>query len=81
MDCHTFEALLADFVSGRLAPAEYARAESHVTECVSCRCLLEIANGNLDLMPEERKKDLTRLILACTSGGPVAAPGACSATL
>ncbi len=72
MDCHTFENLLADYVSGKLAPAEYARAESHATECISCRCLVEIAQGNLDLMPEDGKKDLTRLILARTSGGACA---------
>ncbi len=72
MECGSFENMLADYVSGKLAPAEHARASSHAAECIACRCLLEIAHGNLDLMPEDGRKALTRSILARTSSG-----GAC----
>ncbi len=68
MDCRTFESLLADFEGGRVTPADRELVENHLAACIACRCLLEIARGNLELMPTDRRQDLMRSILARTSG-------------
>jgi hypothetical protein len=71
MNCVRFARILADYHEGKLPAQEKAAAEEHLDECRSCRKLLEVTTGSVDILPEEMREGLTRSILHYTSGGPV----------
>jgi anti-sigma factor RsiW len=71
MNCVRFARILADYNEGKLPAEERAAAEEHLDECPSCRKLLEVATGGVDILPEEMREGLTLSILEHTSGGPV----------
>jgi hypothetical protein len=72
MDCSRFAEALADFQEGTLSPGEQSAAQVHLADCSVCRRLLEIAIGNVDILPQDRHDELTHSILDRTSG-PVCA--------
>lgn len=71
MNCIRFTRILADYHEGKLSAEERSAAEEHLDECHSCRKLLEVTTGGVDILPEEMREGLTRSILDYTSGGPV----------
>ena len=68
MNCSLFSEILADFQEGKLSPCEQAAAEAHVGMCSACRRLLDIALGEISLLPGDGNDELTRSILDRTSG-------------
>jgi predicted anti-sigma-YlaC factor YlaD len=70
MDCRTFEEILAEYEDRSLKPAVQAQADRHLTECNSCRSLLEIAHGRQNLLSEQEEEEMAGSILSRTSGSP-----------
>jgi anti-sigma factor RsiW len=50
MRCTDLEILLCDYVDGALSPAEKATVELHLTQCESCRTLVEDASAAVGFM-------------------------------
>jgi hypothetical protein len=70
MNCVRFTRILAEYIEGQLPAGERSAAEDHLEKCPSCRKLLEVTTGGIDILPEEMREGLTRSILDCTSCGP-----------
>jgi hypothetical protein len=70
MNCARFARILADYHEGRMPAGDKAMAEAHLKHCPSCRKLLELTFGAVDLLPPQMQEGLTRSILERTSGGP-----------
>jgi anti-sigma factor RsiW len=68
MDCSHFAEILADLEEGTLSPDEQSAARAHLAECSECRRLLEIAGGDIDILPQDGHDALARSILDRTSG-------------
>lgn len=71
MNCARFARILADYHEGTLTAGERTAAEQHLEQCLSCRSLLEVAAGGVDMLPEKMREELVTSILARTSGGSV----------
>ena len=72
MDCSHFAEILADLQEGNLSPVEKSAAQAHLAKCPACRRLLQIACGDLDILPQDRHDALAHSILDCTSGSACA---------
>ena len=68
MDCSEFERKLDLLVGGGLGHAEEQEAHAHRMQCARCRELLELARGELDILPTDQQEDLAGAILNQTSG-------------
>jgi hypothetical protein len=68
MDCSHFAEILADLQEGTLSPDDRSAARAHLAECSVCRGLLEIAGGDIDIIPQGGHDALARSILDRTSG-------------
>lgn len=68
MDCSRFEHLLDSLLGGGLTKQEESDAREHTMQCARCRELLEIARGDLDILPGDVQEGLTASILESTSG-------------
>jgi predicted anti-sigma-YlaC factor YlaD len=68
MICSRFTRILADFLEGKLSRDDESAAEAHLGSCSDCRGFLEMARGSVDILPGNRREELTRSILECTSG-------------
>jgi predicted anti-sigma-YlaC factor YlaD len=70
MNCSYFAGILADYQEGKLPPDEQSAAEVHLRNCPSCLRLLDVARGNVDILPENQRNELAKAILDRTSGSP-----------
>jgi predicted anti-sigma-YlaC factor YlaD len=70
MNCRHFARIFADYQEGKLPPDEQSAADAHLRRCPSCRRLLDVARGSVDILPENRRDELARAILDRTSGSP-----------
>jgi hypothetical protein len=68
MDCSHFAEVLASFQEGSLSLVEQSAAQAHLAECATCHRLLEIARGEIDMLPQAQHDALTYSILDRTSG-------------
>ncbi len=68
MDCSRFEETLDLILSGELDREESTAAEAHRAGCPRCRELLQIASGDLDILPRELREELSSSILVRTTG-------------
>ena len=68
MNCVRFAKILADFHEGKLPLRESADAEQHLERCPSCRMLLQVAFGDVRILPQEMQDGLAEAILKRTSG-------------
>jgi hypothetical protein len=68
MDCSHFAEVLASFQEGSLSPVEQSAAQAHLAECSTCRRLLEISRGEIDMLPQAQHDALAHCILQRTSG-------------
>jgi hypothetical protein len=68
MNCSGFVRILADFEDGKLSAGQQSAAEAHLGKCSDCRRLLDIVRGKANPLPEDKRDELTRSILDCTSG-------------
>jgi len=66
--CSDFEDRLSDILVEALPPADLRVAMEHLAECPRCRQLLEVARGEMDLLPSGSRQELAREILRKTSG-------------
>jgi hypothetical protein len=69
MNCVRFARILADYHEGKLTAGERAAAEEHLRGCQSCRKLLNVTTGGIDILPDAMREGLTRSVLERTSGG------------
>ena len=68
MDCSGFKKRLDLLLGGGMTRAQEREAHEHMMRCARCRELLEIARGELDILPGDQQEDLTAAILEATSG-------------